>query len=121
MDPPDRASRKVSLGRTAFPGRFGMARLTDPLDDLVGVEADEPSDLDVGNASFGDMAADVADGDAEVFGELLDGEEVLGRTMYQSGSGVERRVLTGIQSLPAWVRSASRASRTPKTSPRRPG
>ena len=48
----------------------------DPGVDLGGVEAEEVAPLDEGDAAFGDEASDVADVDAEVAGELGDGEQV---------------------------------------------
>jgi hypothetical protein len=50
--------------------------LVQPAGDLVLIEPDQPADLHVGHTSLGDEAADVAGGDAELFGELVDGEEM---------------------------------------------
>lgn len=61
---------------TAVGSQLRLADPINPPSDLLGVEANEPSDLDVGDASFSDLATDVADGDAEMFGKLLDGEKV---------------------------------------------
>lgn len=47
--------------------------------DVCGVEADEASDSDDGDAVFGDEAADVADAGVELFGEAGDIEQVIGR------------------------------------------
>jgi len=55
---------------------MGRPVLAEAASDLRGVEADELADLQVRDASFGDEAADVTGGDAELFGELVDGEEV---------------------------------------------
>ena len=44
-----------------------------PLGYVCGVEAQEMAPLEVGDAAFGDKAADVANGDAEMLGDLLDG------------------------------------------------
>jgi hypothetical protein len=52
------------------------ASASEPSLDVHRVEAHEASDLDVREASFGDLSSDVADGDAEVLGELVDGEQV---------------------------------------------
>jgi len=49
-----------------------VAATLEPVADLGGVEADEVSPLDVGDPAFVDQAADVADFDAEVFGESLE-------------------------------------------------
>ena len=50
--------------------------LVQPAGDLVPIEPDQRADLHVGHTSLGDESADVAGGDAELFGELVDGEEV---------------------------------------------
>jgi hypothetical protein len=55
---------------------LGMAAQVEPVGDLRRVEADELADFQVRDAPLGDEPADVADGDAELFGELVDGEEV---------------------------------------------
>ena len=44
-----------------------------PVGYVCGVEAQEVAPLEVGDAAFGDKAADVANGDAEMLGDLLDG------------------------------------------------
>jgi len=53
-----------------------MAAQVEPVGDLCRIEADELADLQVGDAPFGDEAAHVTGGDAELLGELVDGEEV---------------------------------------------
>ena len=52
------------------------AKLVEPRCDLLRVEADVAADLQVRDAPLGDEPADVAGGDAELLGELVDGEEV---------------------------------------------
>jgi hypothetical protein len=53
-----------------------MAAQVEPVGDLCWVEADELADLQVRDAPLGDEPADMAGGDAELLGELVDGEEV---------------------------------------------
>jgi len=43
--------------------------LVEPAGDLGGVEVDELADLQVGDAPFGDEAADVTGGDAELLAD----------------------------------------------------
>jgi hypothetical protein len=50
--------------------------VVEPGGDVSRVEADEPADLEEGDSSLGDQATDVADGDAKLVGDLVDGEEV---------------------------------------------
>lgn len=50
-------------------------RFLDPVFDVVGVEADEVADLEVGDAAFGDEAADVALVDAEAVGDVFESDE----------------------------------------------
>lgn len=50
--------------------------LVEPAGNLGGVEADELADLQVRDSAFGDEPADVAGGNAELLGKLVDGEEV---------------------------------------------
>ena len=57
----------------------------DPFRDLSGVEADEVSPLDEGDAAFGHQAADVSDVDAKVIGEAGDVEQAV-RAAGSSGS-----------------------------------
>lgn len=48
----------------------------EPACDLKGVEADELADLEVGDSPVRDEPAKVAGAGAELFGELVDGEEM---------------------------------------------
>lgn len=66
--------RSFLWGPGCCPRRF------EPFGYVSGVEAQEVAPLDEGDAAFGDKAADVAYGDAEVFRDLLDREEMWQRT-----------------------------------------
>jgi hypothetical protein len=55
---------------------LGLPGVVEPAGDLIRVEPHESPDLQVGQSPFGDLSSDVADGDAEVLGELVDGEQV---------------------------------------------
>ena len=50
----------------------GVAPPVQPFPDLAGIEADEPADLDVGDAFLGDEPADVEVAGAEMCGEVVD-------------------------------------------------
>ena len=68
----------LSTGEWAAVDASWLPDLVEPARDLVRIEADEAADFEIWESPFGDLAANMADGDAEVFGELLDGEEVGG-------------------------------------------
>jgi len=53
-----------------------VAAHVEPRRNLGGIESDEPSYHDVGDASFGDESADVADAGGEPLCELFDGQEL---------------------------------------------
>ena len=53
----------------------GDLHVVEPARHLVGVEADEVTPFQVGDASFGDQSAHVPDGHAEVLGKLVDTDE----------------------------------------------
>jgi hypothetical protein len=53
-------------------GRVGT--VSEPFGYLARIEPDEPANLEVGDPFLGDQAAHVTHGDAEPFGELVDGQ-----------------------------------------------
>jgi hypothetical protein len=55
---------------------LGDSGVVEPAVDLLGVEADELADLEIGDATFGDQSPDVAGAGAEPFDELVDGQQV---------------------------------------------
>jgi len=74
-----RGARPKTNRDSGWPAMVGVLRVTgvvQPACDLVGVETNEAPSLHIGHALLGDEPADVADGDTEVIGELVDGEEV---------------------------------------------
>ncbi len=63
-------------GCAVFMGSLRVTSVVEPACDLVRVEPYEAPPLHIGHALLGDEPADVADGDTEVIGELVDGEKV---------------------------------------------
>ena len=78
---------RMSMGPSVGIPRASL--VVDPGGDVGGVEADEAPDFEVGDAAFGDEAADVARAGPEMLCELVDGDEGgyrLGQRMLLLGS-----------------------------------
>jgi hypothetical protein len=75
----------------------GYSGLGDPLFEVVGVEADEVADLEVGDAAFGDEAADVAFVDAQAVGDIFEAHECgsVGALIRSQGRARFRALLRG--------------------------
>src|SRR5690606_26926196 len=85
----------TARGRRSPPRRV-VAAGVDPLGDLVGVEAEEVTPLDVGDALLVDETADVADVDAEELGDLGDGDEAPRRRRLRTGGCGHGCLLCGL-------------------------